>query len=431
MPGLHRRKTRSRNGSSALQALSRGGRKECEGIVACSFAGVIGKTSIRALASRALAAIRTLWLIAGISLALVVALELAAGLVVRATQEPEPPDLRAKADCYRGAAWPETYFADFDRLGQTTRWQPFVYWRRSKFESEHIHIDERGVRRTWNPAGAASAREVFLFGGSTTWGTGARDDFTIPSLLSKQLAARASGAPCVVTNFGETGYMSSQEVITLEQELKRGHVPALAIFYDGVNDTGAAFGNRRAGAPMWESTRETDFLLRKRGASHRAAAAIRQLLFQTSIATLSRSLRSRSETALAPAEVARLAADTADCYRRNVRHVMKLAEAYRFRCLFYWQPVIFTKRSLTPYERLARTTTIGGSGVREMSGQYAAAYAAVAALALEKEAPFRNISAIFDDDPEPRYVDHCHVGEEANERIARRLFRDVERLVDD
>jgi hypothetical protein len=38
-------------------------------------------------------------------------------------------------------------------------------------------------------------------------------------------------------NFGESGFVSTQSVIQLMQELQSGNIPHLVIYYDGVNDT--------------------------------------------------------------------------------------------------------------------------------------------------------------------------------------------------
>ncbi|MER3445854.1 MAG: hypothetical protein C4291_03015 [Candidatus Dadabacteria bacterium] len=78
-----------------------------------------------------------------------------------------------------------------------------------------------------------------MFGGSTMWGTEARDDFTIPSILSKKLWRR--GIRCDIVNFSGSGYVSTQEVIALLIELQRGNIPNLVIFYDGINDTYSAY----------------------------------------------------------------------------------------------------------------------------------------------------------------------------------------------
>jgi lysophospholipase L1-like esterase len=82
----------------------------------------------------------------------------------------------------------------------------------------------------------AKARKVWVFGGSTIFGIGTPDSATIPSYLSRELNAHSSD--CVeVTNLGAEGYVTNQELILLLQQLKAGHRPDIAVFYDGVNES--------------------------------------------------------------------------------------------------------------------------------------------------------------------------------------------------
>src|SRR5262249_54558306 len=145
------------------------------------------------------------------------------------------------------------------------RWVPYVYWRHASHRGEHINIDDAGIRRTWAAPESGDPKQarpkVFLFGGSTMWGVPVRDDFTIPSAVAKKLAGK--GAPADVTNFGETAYVSTQEVMTLVLELRKGHVPDVVVFYDGVNDTASAFQLRAAGLPLFEDNRRQEFNLSK------------------------------------------------------------------------------------------------------------------------------------------------------------------------
>ena len=99
-----------------------------------------------------------------------------------------------------------------------------------------------------------------MFGGSTMWGVGARDEGTIPSLLARDLTDR--GINGRVKNFGEIGYVSSQQVIALMRELENGVRPEIVIFYDGINDTTSAVLERAAGIPVNEVNRRVEFNVR-------------------------------------------------------------------------------------------------------------------------------------------------------------------------
>jgi hypothetical protein len=117
-------------------------------------------------------------------------------------------DPRVAADGYAAAGWPHDYYREFSESGDVD-WHPFVYWRRKAYSGVFINIDERGIRRTWtDPKLPARPARVFVFGGSTVWGTGARDDYTVPSWLAQALSR--DGHAVKVVNYGESGYVTRQ-----------------------------------------------------------------------------------------------------------------------------------------------------------------------------------------------------------------------------
>ena len=97
------------------------------------------------------------------------------------------------------------------------QWEPYTYYTRKPFSGSYLNIDAHGWRRTWNLP-ATQPVEIYMFGGSTTFGIGARDDYTIPSILSKMLAQVFPGQ-IQVTNYGRPGFVSTQEMILLLREL--------------------------------------------------------------------------------------------------------------------------------------------------------------------------------------------------------------------
>jgi hypothetical protein len=78
------------------------------------------------------------------------------------------------------------------------------------------------------------------------WGTGAPDWGTIAAYLETALEQQRGGPVCV-TNFGESGYVSTQSVVELMLQLQAGNVPDIAIFFDGVADVYAAYQSGRSG----------------------------------------------------------------------------------------------------------------------------------------------------------------------------------------
>lgn len=71
---------------------------------------------------------------------------------------------------------------------------------------------------------------VWVFGGSTTFGQGVKDNETISAELNKQDSSK------VYINFGVHAYHQSNEIEKLLLLLKKGYTPSKVIFIDGLND---------------------------------------------------------------------------------------------------------------------------------------------------------------------------------------------------
>lgn len=115
---------------------------------------------------------------------------------------------------------------------------PFIRYRSIPYEGEFLNIDGSGLRRTVQPDGASSQSEavtIYFFGGSAVWGYGVRDEYTIPSQVSRILYEDYQ-FPADVTNFGEVGYSTLQDKLTFDFQLLQGNAPDIAIFYHGYND---------------------------------------------------------------------------------------------------------------------------------------------------------------------------------------------------
>ncbi len=122
------------------------------------------------------------------------------------------------------------------RMGDTV-YSPFVEYRMVPYQGRHFTITEDGYRpnRLSGQDLRRPGRKVFVFGGSTTMGSGVADADTIPAGVERAL--RAAGLTDVqVFNFGVVSYFSTQERIALERLLTAGTVPDVAVFVDGLND---------------------------------------------------------------------------------------------------------------------------------------------------------------------------------------------------
>ncbi len=128
-------------------------------------------------------------------------------------------------------------------------YDPITQFRAKPFRGRYTNIAKEGFRLVrdqgpWPPP--RNAINVFVFGGSTAFGSYVRDDETIASWLQSLAMQSRPSEPVFVYNFGQPGYISSQEGLLFYSLLLAGFVPDVAVFLDGLND----FVNG-AGEPMF------------------------------------------------------------------------------------------------------------------------------------------------------------------------------------
>jgi len=146
------------------------------------------------------------------------------------------------------SAYPHRTLEEIRQLHAETWAQLLVYdgfagYKEPARKGRHVNVDVNGFRHVadqgpWPPD--TNRFNVFVFGGSTTFGYGVADDETIPSRLQEQLRQHWRSNEVSVYNFGRAYYYSSQERVLFERLLVGGFVPDAAVFIDGLNELIAA-----------------------------------------------------------------------------------------------------------------------------------------------------------------------------------------------
>ena len=116
-----------------------------------------------------------------------------------------------------------------------------------------------------------------------------------------------------------------------------------------------------------------------------------------------------------------LVSEVVSRYRANLSIVDQLGRGFGFKALYYWQPLVFDKATLTPYEReeaekFALGARIPRRGLREYPRIVGAPIRATVSRPQPSCSPIPT-SLIF--------IDYCHTTEAANDRIAEVIARDV------
>ncbi|HWJ96961.1 MAG TPA: SGNH/GDSL hydrolase family protein [Acidimicrobiales bacterium] len=200
---------------------------------------------------------------------------------------------------------------------------PVVGWNLpERFDGSAVSVEDH--RRTTVQA-ADRGPLVWLFGGSTMFGSNQRDDRTIASRFAA--ISTANGRPVRVVNWGRHAFTAYQQAQLLQHELRRAdELPDLVVFYDGFNDVAVGVGTSLLEGPSTEPPRAP------------------------SIAEGSPAEPSRGRPRwMTPAQrYDQIAAD----YRKAGDLARRAAAAHGIDVVRVWQPSAFTRRPLTRGERV-------------------------------------------------------------------------------
>ncbi len=332
-------------------------------------------------------------------------------------------DPRAQLPAMAAYPWADEYLREV----QTTpsSYWPFTETRSRDFKGKYVTIDG-WVRRSYMPADLpGDAPVVWMFGGSTTWGEGQRDDYTIASHLAK--LSEENGTPIRIRNYGQRGWTHFQEMILFEQLLAAEAAPDLALFYDGANEINAQTLSAK-GVPTHTLVDQYASLTSggvapefiPAPARTRSAAAVAWEAYLKHSA-IQKAVRRAKDFVDPPAGASELRPTQTgdgddnplatwytksvvdgqraiDVYERGRDLTRHLAEKYRTEAVFFWQPVIAGEAEQWANEHIS--------------------------------APTINVSDALDDH-QGVYIDGGHTNEEGARIVADRLWQELEPRIDE
>jgi hypothetical protein len=296
----------------------------------------------------------------------------------------------------------ERHFVETNRM--RTRYYDFIGWRRTAFQGDAITIDEAGYRRHPSVADGPEQAQVWLFGGSTMWGSGAHDAATIPALLEK-----VSGKS--VFNFGETAYVAHQSLNLMMRQYILGGSPELVVFYDGVNEV------------LHKCRRELGFFSTSREQQIRTRMGTEGSQFLKLFAPLVESIaKGLAKTSMASVDENSMY----DCHSDEQK-----VELIARTLVADWQAakLLAAQQGAEFLGVLQPVSYIGEADVSYLPGrernpalgrQYEAVYPRVRALLDEAGMSYLDLSDVFTAEDQV-YIDFCHLSPRGNAIIARQL----------
>ncbi|MHB0772958.1 SGNH/GDSL hydrolase family protein [Bradyrhizobium sp. 1.29L] len=375
----------------------------------------VARTRVRRLTAR----LNEIWVILGVALLFLTILEVSlTSYYERADKRERQGATKAAANSgvYANADLAEEYFKELTDAKLRT-WAPYTQTREADYRGKFINVND-GTRRTWDSEAINDDRstrlKIFFFGGSTLWGLGSSDDFTIPSLVAKVLAENGIGAK--VTNYAVIGDVTTQSLIRFVIELRKRNVPDLVVFYGGSVEAFSACYEGEPGVPLGNSNFEK--ISPKREAKARISmrlenfALIRLLTGKTQLAGCSKKVDVLSDGAL-------------DVYLGNVRFIEALSRSLSFKTLFYLEPQLADKTHRTNYEedQLLKSEK-RFPGKNDLYSLMRSKLVKREDESLQQNV-IHDLGTIFSDVASPIYMDGGHYGQGGNERISRKIAADI------
>jgi hypothetical protein len=309
---------------------------------------------------------------------------------------------------------------DRDRLLRETwsrpyAYEPFTQFKEGRLAGKWVNVGGDGFRLTagqgpWPPDPGKC--NVFLFGGSTTFGYGVADGQTIPSHLQAFLRDRW-GEGVRVYNCGRGSYYTTQERVLFEKLLLAGAVPAVAVFIDGLNEF----------LFLDDEPRLTRLLETSLEEANSPKARSFGLASQLPAARAIRGVRSRlGGPGQGPLPVDGAVTRVLERYHGNKRLAEAAARAYGVRPVFVWQPIPAYKYDLK-YHLFAKDGDFKG-----LIATYAVpGYRAMAERVKERPADYSHnflwLADVQEHAEAPLYVDMVHYSPDFSRELAAHIGR--------
>jgi hypothetical protein len=293
-----------------------------------------------------------------------------------------------------------------ESTSRTYIFEPFVQFRERPYKGKYFNVHEAGFRvgknqGPWPPVN--ENHNIFIFGGSTTFGYGLPDDQTIGSHLQEIL--RKTDSSVAVYNFACGSYYSTQEKILFQELLAEGLRPDKAIFIDGLNDF-YYYNNEPHFTPQLRDLvagkDKSNQLLNKYPLTRVAVALV------------------GNDPIVDEKPVIPVVDDILHRYLQNKMQIESISSKLDIETLFVWQPV-----PTFGYEQSLHPFAVGGYGGHELTSE---GYPVMDTMRKTRDLGenFLWAANLHDGLDRPLYVDKIHYNSEFSQLLAKAVSKSFE-----
>ena len=271
------------------------------------------------------------------------------------------------------------------------------------------------------------SKTIHVFGGSTVFGTGAKDQETIPSYIQKLL--NRNGVDAAVKNHGFMTLVASQQLAALKAaDLQKGDV---VLFYDGGND---AFNSFVYGSPEgtiigYNRSNKLAFALVKT----RHHLQLNSALYR-SLGGLKASLADKNNPSSSACS-GRPDSDKQTSYIDHYFNVLAEAKSYAdsrgVEFVHVFQPILGSSNGLSSDKRDRAINLLSVDGINWCTQESLLDYYQKLGLSYDQylnRINGHNLSAVFVGDESPfdeRYIDWIHLTPSANKLVSDKLLNHI------
>ena len=271
------------------------------------------------------------------------------------------------------------------------------------------------------------SKTIHVFGGSTVFGTGAKDQETIPSYIQKLL--NRNGVDVAVKNHGFMTLVASQQLAALKAaDLQKGDV---VLFYDGGND---AFNSFVYGSPEgtiigYNRSNKLAFALVKT----RHHLQLNSALYR-SLGGLKASLADKNNPSSSACS-GRPDSDKQTSYIDHYFNVLAEAKSYAdsrgVEFVHVFQPILGSSNGLSSDKRDRAINLLSVDGINWCTQESLLDYYQKLGLSYDQylnRINGHNLSAVFVGDESPfdeRYIDWIHLTPSANKLVSDKLLNHI------
>lgn len=269
---------------------------------------------------------------------------------------------------------------------------------------------------------------IWLFGGSTLQNLGAPDSMTTANYMTKQLAD--NGIKANVRNLAVSMFQTSLELAKFQDLLRSvpaDQRPTHAVFVDGFND--GWYGYRQGAGSMeygisqqiadlitgkfssaslmlaFTGVMQDNFVFWRRWIHPHIMESIYTHPDKKKVWRINRTRGLNDQNVI----------QTIENHYQNYAMIQSICRTYSVQCHFALQPMIFTKKTLTPIEQ-----EVFNEQDPKLLEFYKLYYQNIFNK-LQTHPYFVNLTGVFDASPNPDFYDIGHVLPESNERLGRTL----------